>query len=115
VILGIWDKDCVQHLYIVGNTLKNGLEEIGYSTQGTGVRFVLNMSDNEQKYFLKRMREEGILINRPITPTLSHSEGHVQVTLKAAKKIREELLSMNEERLAKTVQDIEMKVLFRQR
>lgn len=115
IILGTWDENCVQHLYLIGNTLKNGFEEIGYPVRGTGVRFILNMPQDRQKFFLKRMREMGILINRPITPTLSHTNNDVQVTLEAAKKVREELLSMSDEKLAEEVSNIEMKVLFKER
>ncbi len=115
MILDIWNDECVKHLYMIGNRLRTDLGETGYSTTGNGVRFIIDLNENEQKYFLKRMRGKKILINRPITPTLSHTNGHVATTTKAAKAVKEDLLSMSEERLAKAVEDIEMKVLFRNR
>jgi len=85
-ILSNWKEMNVEHLYYIGDTLIEGLRELGIPIKGNGVRSLLDFPTPTRTRFTIEMAKRGVLMNRPTMPTLAHDMGDVHTTLDAAKE-----------------------------
>lgn len=80
------------YLSTIGHELKTGLKSQGFDVVGQNERFIIRWSSElEHAFFVKKIRDSGILANRPFFGTICHTHEMVTETLDAATKIREEL------------------------
>ncbi len=76
------------HLDIVGQALKDGLNELGVKAIGQPSRSVAVFpTESERRAWCSRMIENGILVDRPFFSTLAHTMGDVDKTLVAARRV----------------------------
>lgn len=115
-VLGAWDLNGIVGLHRVGNALMAGMKTQGWDVQGHGPRFILKYkSDAEHGYFVSRMRDMGVLANRPFFPCAAHTGDDIQKTLEATGMIKHEVDDLGVEGLEQAMQGKLPKVLFRGR
>jgi glutamate-1-semialdehyde 2,1-aminomutase/spore coat polysaccharide biosynthesis protein SpsF len=114
--LEMWDNSKINHIYEVGNVLRNGLEIAGWNVIGHDPRSVV-MFDNDyaKAFFIQGMKERNILMNRPNFPTLAHVVRDAVDTVNAAQEIHDEMVAMGKDKLEQVMADYLPRVLFRNR
>ncbi len=91
-VLDIWNKASVKHLWSIGAHLMDGLKSLGYNVIGHPPRSLLQFNNPyERAFFIVRMRDLGILMNRPNLPNLAHTMEDVLCTLTCAEEVKEEI------------------------
>jgi glutamate-1-semialdehyde aminotransferase len=87
-MLDMWDEPQVYYISSIGGLLIDGLRSAGWNVIGDPPRSLVGFSGlKEQAFFIHGMREEGVLMNRPNFPTLSHTEEMVDRTVEAAMRV----------------------------
>jgi len=116
-IIDNFDQSAVAYIERLGARLLTGLNRVGMPTIGHPARSVLDFKDDYQKgYFITRMAQRGIIMNRPNFPTLSHVVSLVERTIAAAAEVVKEMQQLGEEgvRIHIAEEDLPM-ILFRNR
>lgn len=115
-VLENWNKQCVGQIWQMGEALMTDMRAAGWSVIGHAPRSLLQfVSDYEKAYFIRRMAEQGILMNRPNFPNLCHTLDDEKKTYEAAKIIRAEVNVLGEKDLETLMRDKLPTVLFRNR
>lgn len=88
-VLTTWRDEYVKYLTFSGEQLMEGFRSAGWGVIGHPPRNLVTFKClNEQAYFIHGMREEGVLMNRPNFPTMSHTEEDIDRTIEAARRAR---------------------------
>lgn len=91
-VLDLWTQRDVDLLWETGMVLLGALRVGGFGYTGNAVRFLLNWkTDEERAYFTWRMRDKGILWNRPTLVNAAHTAEDVTKTVQAAMEINWEI------------------------
>jgi glutamate-1-semialdehyde 2,1-aminomutase len=91
-MLDLWHDEDVAHVWEIGRQLVRGLTDLGYDIIGQRPRFLVQFaSEAERAYTIVRMRDHGILWNRPVLPARPHTREDVEFTIRAAETIRKEI------------------------
>jgi len=111
----IQDGKYLEHIYRVGQALITELRSTGWQVIGNEPRSVIVFESDAQKaYFVARMRDHGILMNRPNFPTMAHTVDDAKLTGIAAWQVKDEWDKLSTEAIEKW-QQMAPVVLFRQR
>ncbi len=95
-VLDLWTQTDVDLLWQMGKMLVDALHAGGFAYMGNGVRFLLNWkTDEERAYFTMRMRDKGVLWNRPTLVNAAHTAEDVAATVHAAMEIKSEMRTVN--------------------
>jgi len=115
-VLENWNKQSVAQIYEMGSALMTDMRAAGWQVIGHAPRSLMQFaSDSEKAYFIRRMAEQGILMNRPNFPNLCHTLDDEKKTYEAAKVIRAEVDAMGSAKLETLMRDKLPTVLFRNR
>lgn len=115
-VLENWNKQSVAQIYEMGSALITDMRAAGWQVLGHAPRSLMQFaSDSEKAYFIRRMAEQGILMNRPNFPNLCHTLDDEKKTYEAAKVIRAEVDAMGSDKLEMLMRDKLPTVLFRNR
>lgn len=88
-VLENWDKEKITQVWETGHNLMGGLRQAGWKIIGDAARSLVTFDSlEEQAFFIHGMRAEGVLMNRPNFPTLSHTTEMVGETVTAAHRVR---------------------------
>lgn len=115
-VLENWNKQSVAQIYEMGSALMTDMRAAGWQVIGHAPRSLMQFaSDSEKAYFIRRMAEMEILMNRPNFPNLCHTLDDEKKTYEAAKVIRAEVDAMGSDKLEMLMRDKLPTVLFRNR
>jgi glutamate-1-semialdehyde aminotransferase len=115
-VLDQFDDESVEYLQHIGGALMRGLQSVGWQVIGDSVRSLMQFEDEyEQAFFIQRMRENGILMNRPNFPSLAHTSKDVETTVLAAERIRSEYMAISKADVIKEMENKMPRVLFKER
>jgi hypothetical protein len=93
-----------------------GLSKAGWIVKGCGPRSLVEFEDDSQKaFFIRGMRDHGILMNRPNFPCLAHKALDVDRTIIAAQEVRHEMDCYEPAELREAMVSYLPRVLFRNR
>lgn len=97
-VLELFGENEVNHIWDIGVSLNARLFEAGWDIVGHPPRSILQFkSKAERAYFIAKMRDQGILINRPNLPNLAHTMDDVLATGLAATKARKGMAQVDVE------------------
>lgn len=85
------DGKYLKHIWDYGELLRNGLSGVGIVVHGNAPRHVIVwQSDGYKAFFINRMHESGILINRPNFVNMAHNLDDIDFTIEVAAQIDNE-------------------------
>jgi len=102
--LSHWNEKAVAYIWEKGEQLLSDLKHVGYNIIGHPPRSLLTFSNPYAKaYFIRKMADNGILMNRPNFPTMEHSGKDVAHTVVTARRILHDMLALSDDELKRTV------------
>jgi glutamate-1-semialdehyde aminotransferase len=97
-ILEHWTAQDVEYLWGLGATLMTGLQQTGLTVTGyPPVSLIQYPSNAWRGAFIAGMCQRGILMNRPNIVCRAHTQRQVEVTIAAARAVKEELEQLDAE------------------
>lgn len=111
-VLDNWAAEDVDYLWRMGNELIN---RSAWPIIGHGARSLFTFqSDIERGWFIRAMKERGILANRPNFPTRSHTATDIENTVTALSEVRQEAEKLGYSGMSDLISEAP-KVLFKGR
>lgn len=115
-VLDIFDKEAVEHVWLVGKLLMDALSMAGWKVLGHPPRSLLIFDNEYQRaFFIDSMMKFQVLMNRPNFVSIAHSLQNVELTSYAAKRTYELMTELSEAKLIEQTADHLPHVLFSNR